>query len=352
MRGIKVLRNLVTAMMCSMAYAWTAQCQAFEADDLIDSGQSESSYLPEGLLASEVMTTLFAQPQVSDIRTVTYNHRSAPAGTLGIILWGGQEKLGPSGYLNQLTPYTGLTVQAPLNLHQMVVNPGWPGGTGVQTMGGRIGINIHSQSIAQNMAARGGLGTVVLGYNFKAADRIKPFTRLQNKLRYFFEMKVPRSYVLGQGVTQVVAYFNFVDVVHNQAIWYGFNAFDSRGLAHLSTVGPESVMWDLGTNLPIVHSTFGYSHNFGTTDFGSQSFLWWTFGGFRPFSMTVSGSQLANAIRSIKLRYPALANRLSDNPADYELRHFNFNPEIYTPNAAHFAHIGVTERNLRIDWIH
>jgi hypothetical protein len=297
-------------------------------------------------------TPIFLQPVVSDIRMIARNNSQMPLGQMGITLWGPYEALTFAGTATQLTPFTGLAVQTPLVEHQLVVGRGWPGATGIQTQGRQIGINIHSQSVPQNIASRGGLGTVVVGYNFKVVDRIKPFAKRSNRLRYSFEMKVPRSYYLGDGVTQVVAYFLLLDVVHKQAIWYGFNAFDSRGIHHLYNVGADSVMWDPGTNLPIVHSAFGYGRYFATTDFGSTAFTGYPFAGYHSYSITISGSQLGGAIQSLKTRYPHLVGRLSDNPADYELRHFNFNPEIFVPNQLHFAHIGLTVRNLEINWLH
>ncbi len=51
------------------------------------------------------------------------------------------------------------------------------------------------------------------------------------------------------------------------------------------------------------------------------------------------------AIALVKSRYPQLVTRFSDDPADYEIRHVNLNPEIYAP-AGSFAQIGMSV----IDW--
>ncbi len=107
-------------------------------------------------------------------------------------------------------------------------------------------------------------------------------------------------------------------------------------------------MWDKGTNQPIVHATAAQSNTlldraYPTTAFGGQPFS-----DARFYAFVIGAPQVSAAVAMMKSRYPELAARFSDDPADYEIRHINLNPEVYAPEGS-FAQIGMSVTGWQLE---
>lgn len=232
-------------------------------------------------LPGKVETLLVRQP----LTVPVYSNVNPPRDTVGATLWGGIEKL-PS-------PPTNAT-----------------------SKDGVLEIVIDSASIPANVAARYGLGSLVLGYSFPAPVAYTQY-------RYSYDIRVPRAEVNGGSVAQVVGYLNFHDRVNKRNMWLGHIVFDTR--CDAGTL----VKWDQGTNTPVVNTRV-------------PNFSCRTFGDWRSISVTIGPDQIAWAAQQLRSKYPALM--LSSNPADFLLTHVNLNPE----TAAGTARIDVGVRNWQL----
>jgi hypothetical protein len=290
---------------------------------------------------------LVRQPaDATDVRSISHVDRSPPVGTVGVTLWGAHYRLQPTED-QTLGNDTGLAPPAPRRDYQLSVDPASPGATAIQAYRGEIGINIHSASIAANLAGRFDLGTLVLGTNLAMPAR--PFA-VGQRAKYSFVAKVPRSRQSNRGVSQVVAYYNLRDRLHAQSFWFGMVVFDSRGWGYQRSEGYERVMWDEGTSQPIVQATAAYAsklldRGYPTTAFGGQPFP-----DPRSYAFVIGAPQVSGAVAMMKAKYPKLAARFSDDPADYEIRHINLNPEVYAP-AGSFAQVGMSVADWQLEII-
>jgi len=288
---------------------------------------------------------LVSQPtDVTDARSISYVDSNPPRGAAGVTLWGAHYQLQPTED-RTLANDTGFAPPAPRRNCQLSVAPASPGATAIQACGGEIGINIHSASIAANLRDRFDLGTIVLGADLAAPAR--PFAS-GRKAKYSFVAKIPRSRQSNRGVSQAVAYYNLRDRVHKQSFWFGMVLFDSRGWSYRRSEGLEHTMWDKGTNQPIVQATAAHSNmlldrGYPTTAFGGQPFS-----DPRSYTFAIGAPQVRAAVAMMKAKYPELATRFSDDPADYEIRHINLNPEVYAPEGS-FAQIGMSVTGWQLE---
>jgi len=217
-----------------------------------------------------------------------FSNANPPKGTVGATLWGPVEKLP--------TPPTAVTSSA-----------------------GVLDIVIDSASIPGNVAARNGLGTIVLGYSL-------PALRSADWYRQSYQLRVPRADHGPASVAQVVAYFNLHDRTSRTNLWLGQVAFDSR------CGSGGHVGWDAGTKTHVVNVV---APNFSCT----------TFGGWRAMTFDVGPAQITAAATALRARFPAL--KLSTNPADYSLTHANINPELAVkPGEAARIDVGITRWQL------
>jgi hypothetical protein len=285
---------------------------------------------------------LLKQPtDVTDARSISYVNSNPPRGVVGVTLWGAHYRLQPTED-QTLGSDTGFSPPAPRGNYQLSVDPTSPGATAIQAYGGEIGINIHSASIAANLAGRFDLGTIVLGANL--ATPARPFAS-GRKAKYSFAASIPRSRQSNRGVSQVVAYYNLRDRGHKQGFWLGMVVFDSRGWSSQRSEGFERVMWDRGTNQPIVQVTAAQANILLDRGYPTAGFGWQPFPDRRAYAFVIGRPQVRAAVSMLKSRYPELAPRLSDDPADYEISHINLNPEVHVPQGS-FAQIGMSV----VDW--
>lgn len=217
-----------------------------------------------------------------------FSNANPPKGTVGATLWGPVERL--------------------------PVPP-----TAATSANGVLDIVIDSASIPGNVAARNGLGTIVLGYSL-------PAFRQATWYRQDYQLRVTRADHGPASVAQVVAYFNLHDRTSRTNLWLGQIAFDTR-CGNGGHVG-----WDAGTRTPVVNVL---APNFSCT----------TFGDWRPMSFAIGPAQITAAVAALKARYPAL--KLSSNPSDYAISHSNVNPEVAVrPGESARIDVGITRWQL------
>jgi hypothetical protein len=288
---------------------------------------------------------LVRQPaDVTDARSISYVDKNPPRGVAGVTLWGSHYPLQPTEDLT-LGNDTGFSPPAPRRNCQVSVDPATPGATAIQACGREIGFNIHSASIAANLSGRFDLGTIVLGADLAVPAR--PFAS-GKKANYSFVAKIPRSRQANRGVSQAVAYYNLRDRIHKQGFWFGMVLFDSRGWSYQRSEGLEHAMWDKGTNQPIVHATAAHSNRLLDRGYPTTAFAGQPFPDARAYAFVIGASQVRAAISMMKSRYPELGSKFSDDPADYEIRHINLNPEIYAPQGS-FAEIGMSVTDWQLE---
>jgi len=302
-----------------------------------------------GLLAASEASAqvLLKQPaDVTDVRSIAYVNANPPRGAVGVTLWGSHYQLRPTED-ETLGGDTGFSPPPPRGNCQLSVDPASPGATAIQACGGEIGLNIHSASIAANLAGRFDLGTIVLGANL--ATPARPFAS-GRKAKYSFAARIPRSRQSNRGVSQAVAYYNLRDRARRQGFWFGMVLFDSRGWASQTSQGFERAMWDRETDQPIVQATAARSINLLDRGYPTAAFGWQPFSERRSYAFVIGAPQVRAAVAMLKSRYPDRAARLSDDPADYEIGHINLNPEVYAPEGS-FAQIGMSVTGWQLEII-
>jgi hypothetical protein len=252
-----------------LALILLAGCSAPPAAPVVPSG-------PETVLAVQPATV------------PAFSNANPPRGTIGATLWGPVE-----------------TLPAPPS--------------GVTSAGGVVDIVIDSASIPGNVAARSGLGTIVLGYSL-------PALRQATWYKQSYQLRVPRADHSPLGVAQVVAYFNLHDRTSRTNLWLGQIAYDTRCIA------AGGAKWDPGTDTPLYNVR-------------AQGIACAPFGEWRQMTFAVGPAQIVAAVTAIQQRFPA--SRLSDNPADYSLTHANINPETATrPGESARIDVGIRDWKL------
>jgi len=68
---------------------------------------------------------------------------------------------------------------------------------------------------------------------------------------------------------------------------------------------------------------------------------------YRAFSVRVAALELRAALQAMKKAMPKLAPT-SENPRDYQLIHFNINPEVYAPQGSR-GRLGLALRDVRVE---
>ena len=79
---------------------------------------------------------------------------------------------------------------------------------------------------------------------------------------------------------------------------------------------------------------------------GSATYSDQPFREYRHFEFRVGNKELQTALRAMKGRWSELA-AVSEEPSDYQLTHFNVNPEVYAPSGSR-GRLGLTLRDIRV----
>lgn len=216
-------------------------------------------------------------------------------------------------------------------------------GTAVQLRGTEIGIWIDSD---HPRPERGSLLPVCPAYwwwDVESAPR--PFRAAGSQLAFAFDLRVPTAQRDGEAEVYICAYFLLRDRRSGRQFWLGATLFDPRGEDHFpDTVHRDN--WEAGTGLPILFTALNARSRWLCPGPDSAHFTAAPFIGYRPFELRVSASQLRYVIQAIKDRWPDHAG-MSDDPSDYQLVHWNVNPEVYAP-AGSRGRLGLSLRAIRV----
>jgi hypothetical protein len=216
-------------------------------------------------------------------------------------------------------------------------------GTAVQIQGTEVGIWIDSDSPRPRQGALLPVTPAYWWWDVKTAPR--PFQQPDRQLAFSFDMQVPTAQRQGKAEVYVCAYFLLRDQQSGQALWLGASLFDLRSVDRFpDTVHVDN--WEAGTGLPILFTALNERSAWLHPAPGSAHFADNTFAEYRHFEFRVSAAELAAAVRAMKSRWPKFAN-VSEDASDYQLTHFNVNPEVYAPEGSR-GRLGLALRNIRV----
>jgi hypothetical protein len=216
-------------------------------------------------------------------------------------------------------------------------------GTAVQLRGRELGIWIDSD---HPRPRRGALLPVCPAYWWWNQDRAPwPFREADRELSFSFDLKVPSAERQGQAEVYVCAHFLFCDQRSHRQFWFGASLFDLRGAERFpDTVHVDN--WEGGTGLPILFSALNQGSAWLHPGLGSSQFTDRPFDDYRRFDFRLGTAELRAAIAAMRKRLPKLADA-SEDPRDYQLLHFNVNPEVYAPEGSR-GRLGVAMRDIRV----
>lgn len=216
--------------------------------------------------------------------------------------------------------------------------------TAAQVNGREIGIWIDSD---HPRPALGSLLPIMPAYWWWEMSRApRPFKESDRELALSFDLKVPTATQTGKAVPYITMNFLFRDSRSKQQLWLAATLFDPRGEATL----PDTVHldnWEGGTQLPILYSALNHKSQRLHPGPGSASFTDKPFADYRKFSVRVTPYELRAALLAMKKAMPKLI-AASEDPRDYQLIHFNINPEIFAPTGSR-GQLGLALRELRVD---
>lgn len=219
-------------------------------------------------------------------------------------------------------------------------------GTAVQMHGTEIGIWIDSD---QPRPRNGFLIPVCPAYWWWDLEQApRPFQNTEVQLSFSFDMKVPTAQRQNGAEVYVCAYLLLRDRHSGRQFWLGPSLFDLRSAERF----PDTVHfddWEGGTKLPILFSALNAQCAWFHPGPNSACFTNQTFNEYRRFDFRVGPSELSAALAAMKGRWPDL-EAMSADPADYQLTHFNINPEVYAPEGSR-GQLGVALRNIRLELV-
>jgi hypothetical protein len=217
-------------------------------------------------------------------------------------------------------------------------------GTAVQLRGTEIGIWIDSD---HPRPRHGFLIPVCPGYWWWDVTKApRPFQSPDQELSFSMEMKVPTAERQGAAEVYVCAYLLLRDARSGRQFWLGPSLFDLRSVEQF----PDTVHfdgWEGGTKLPILFAALSDRNAWFRPGPASAVFTDRPFDVYRRFDFRVGQSELRAAVTALKERWPEL-DAMSLDPAEYQLTHFNVNPEVYAPDGSR-GRLGLAIRNIRLD---
>lgn len=219
-----------------------------------------------------------------------------------------------------------------------------PEGSAVQMRRNEIGIWIDSDHPRPKLGLLLPVCPAYWWWDVKTAPR--PFVDATRELAMAFDMQVPTADRAGGSEVYVCAYFLLRDQKTGRHFWLGASLFDLRGAAKF----PDLVHfddWEGGTNLPILFTALNDHSAWLHPGPGSQCFQDQPFAGYRHFEFRVGSAELRTAVQAMKRRWPKLAE-MSEEPSDYQLTHFNINPEVYAPQGSR-GRLGLALRDIRVE---
>ena len=216
-------------------------------------------------------------------------------------------------------------------------------GTVVQLRGTEIGIWIDSDHPRPEKGALLPVCPAYWWWDIQAAPR--PFQQPDRELAFSFDLKVPTAERQGEAEVYICAYFLLRDQRSGQQLWLGATVFDLRSVDRF----PDTVHidnWEAGTGLPILFTALNGRSAWLHPGPASASFTEQPFAEYRRFEFRVGPADLQAAVRAMKGRQPRYAD-VSEDPRDYQLTHFNVNPEVYAPRGSR-GRLGLALRDIRV----
>ena len=217
-------------------------------------------------------------------------------------------------------------------------------GTAVQLRGTEIGIWIDSD---HPRPRHGSLIPVCPGYWWWDVTKApRPFRSPDQELSFSMEMKVPTAERQGGAEVYVCAYLLLRDARSGRHFWLGPSLFDLRSVEQF----PDTVHfdgWEGGTKLPILFAALSDRNAWFRPGPESAVFTNRSFDVYRRFDFRVGQSELRAAVTALQARWPEL-DGMSLDPAEYQLTHFNVNPEIFAPDGSR-GRLGLAIRDIRLE---
>jgi len=218
--------------------------------------------------------------------------------------------------------------------------------TAVQVHGREIGIWIDSDHPRPSIGALLPITPAFWWWDQSRAPM--PFNEADRELSMSFDLKVPTSVRDGKAEVYVTVNFLFQDPHSQQSLWLAAALFDPRGEASF----PDTVHmddWEAGTQLPIVSSALNTKSLYLHPGPGSSVFTDTPFADYRRIEVRVSAAELLAALIAMRKAVPGRA-AASEDPRDYQLAHFNINPEVYAPPGSR-GRLGLSIRDVRVELI-
>ena len=216
--------------------------------------------------------------------------------------------------------------------------------TAVQVHGREIGIWIDSDHPRPSIGALLPITPACWWIDMSLAP--KPFMAANRELSMTFDLRVPTSIREGKAEVYVTANFLFHDSRSRQSLWLAVTLFDPRGEASF----PDTVHmddWEGGTQLPILFSALNAKSLWLHPGPDSSLFTDKPFADYRRINVRVSAAELRVALSAMRKAMPKLATA-SEDPRDYQLAHFNINPEVFAPTGSR-GRLGLSIRDVRVE---
>ena len=216
--------------------------------------------------------------------------------------------------------------------------------TAVQVHGREIGIWIDSD---HPRPALGSLLPITPAYWWWDMSRAPtPFKDTDRELSMSFDLKVPTATQTGKAVPYITMNFLLRDSRSQQQLWLAATLFDPRGEVTLpDTVHVDN--WEGGTQLPILYSALNHQSQWLHPGPSSALFTDKAFADYRRIEVRVTAPELRAALLAMKKAMPKLAPA-SEDPRDYQLIHFNINPEVYALEGSR-GQLGLALRDVRVE---
>lgn len=294
----------------------------------------------------QVIQTIFAQPSsgADDVDKRIIGNVEAPGETFCVRIANMGADADAAAITWDVGRYTGFHPGTPQTMAQFQRGPkDAEEGTAVQLHGTEVGVWIDSDSPRPRQGALLPVTPAYWWWDVKTA--LRPFQQPDRQLAFSFDMQVPTAQRQGKAEVYVCAYFLLRDQQSGQALWLGASLFDLRSVDRFpDTVHVDN--WEAGTGLPILFTALNERSAWLHPAPGSAFFADSTFAEYRHFEFRVSAAELAAAVRAMKNRWPKFAN-VSDDASEYQLTHFNVNPEVYAPEGSR-GRLGLALRNIRV----
>ncbi len=291
-----------------------------------------------------IIETIFQQPEITakDVETCVIGELHPQSERFYV-------RLGNYGKTTPLVPqewdagrFTGLQVPAGCQRGLSAVTDA----TAVQVNGREIGIWIDSD---HPRPALGSLLPITPAYWWWDMSRAPtPFKIADRELSMSFDLKVPTATKTGKAIPYITMNFLFRDARSQQQFWLAASLYDPRGKAALpDTVHVDN--WEGGTQLPILFSALNHESQWLHPGPASAMFTDKTFDAYRKIEVRVTSAEIRAALVAMKKAMPKLT-AVSEVPSDYQLIHFNINPEVYAPQGSR-GQLGLSLRDIRVELI-